>query len=134
MTALLKMLLEHASRSRGIIGFASERQITDKNLHRPGLALAGYVGLFTFHRVQIFGNTEINYLKSLAPEERITAVRRLFEFEIPCIVVTNGNNAQALCAACHSGTVHDWHQRCSDCHWNFVLLCRLAVEVDTKAG
>lgn len=68
----------------------SERQITDKNLHRPGLALAGYVGLFTYHRVQIFGNTEINYLKSLAPEDRITSVRRLFEFEIPCIVVTNG--------------------------------------------
>ena len=43
--------------------------ITDKSLHRPQLALAGFVGLFTFHRVQIFGNTEIyfpNYAGSAA--------------------------------------------------------------------
>jgi len=69
----------------------SDRVITEKNLHRPGLALAGYVELFTFHRVQIFGNTEIKYLKSLSEAERIAAFERLFDFEIPCIVVTNGN-------------------------------------------
>lgn len=34
-------------------------RIRDRNLHRPGLALAGYVELFTFDRVQIMGNTEI---------------------------------------------------------------------------
>jgi HPr kinase/phosphorylase len=45
-----------------------DKRITDKNLHRPGLALAGYVELFTFHRVQIFGNTEMFYLKSLDKE------------------------------------------------------------------
>ncbi|MCB2203752.1 HPr(Ser) kinase/phosphatase [bacterium] len=69
----------------------SERKITEKNLHRPGLALAGYVELFTFHRVQIFGNTEIKYLNSLDPEQGLAAFERLFDFDIPCIVVTNGN-------------------------------------------
>jgi HPr kinase/phosphorylase len=69
----------------------SEREITEKNLHRPGLALAGYVELFTYHRVQIFGNTEIKYLNSLTTEKRIASFARLFEFNIPCIVVTNGN-------------------------------------------
>lgn len=67
------------------------RVITDKNLHRPGLALAGYVGLFTYHRVQIFGNTEIFYLRSLDMEKRIEAFSRLASFEIPCIVITSGN-------------------------------------------
>lgn len=65
--------------------------ITDKNLHRPGLALAGYVELFTFHRVQVFGNTEINYLRSLETDARLEAFKRLFAFDIPCIIVTNGN-------------------------------------------
>jgi HPr kinase/phosphorylase len=69
----------------------SDRAIVEKNLHRPGLALAGYVGLFTYHRVQVFGNTEIRYLDSLDPEQRLVAFRQLFAFEIPCIVVTNGN-------------------------------------------
>ena len=32
------------------------------------------------------------------------------------IVVSSGSSSQALCAACHSGTVHDWHQACSNCH------------------
>jgi len=68
-----------------------ENQITDKNLHRPGLALAGYVELFTFNRVQIMGNTEIRYLNSLPPRQRKTAFRRILEFKIPCIVLTNDN-------------------------------------------
>jgi HPr kinase/phosphorylase len=67
-----------------------ERNITEKNLHRPGLALAGYVGLFTYHRVQVFGNTEINYLMSLTPEEQVTSFGKLLNFEIPCMVITNG--------------------------------------------
>ncbi len=68
----------------------SDRHIVEKNLHRPGLALAGFVGLFTYQRVQVFGNTEINYLKSLHGDERNASLHNLLEFEIPCIVVTNG--------------------------------------------
>lgn len=73
----------------GEAGF--EREVIDKNLHRPGLALAGYVELFTYNRVQIFGNTEIRYLKHLTLQERLKAFRTLLQFDLPCIVVTNGN-------------------------------------------
>ncbi|MDH7514448.1 MAG: HPr(Ser) kinase/phosphatase [Bacteroidota bacterium] len=69
----------------------SKREITDKNLHRPGLALAGYVDLFTYHRVQVMGNTEIHYLQSLPPKQREAAFRRLFDFPLPCIIITAGN-------------------------------------------
>lgn len=75
----------------------SMRLIPEKNLHRPGLALAGYVDLFTYDRVQVFGNTEIKYLGSLDAEGRRQAFGRLFQFDLPCIVVTNGNTLdQAL--------------------------------------
>lgn len=77
------------------------KQITDKNLHRPGLALAGYVDLFTYHRVQIFGNTEIYYLKSLPIEKRIETFNKLTSFDIPCIVITSGNKLDSeLYAIC----------------------------------
>lgn len=76
----------------GETGF--ENHIKDKNLHRPGLALAGYVELFTYDRVQIIGNTEIRYLDSLTPEARRTAFTTLFEFKIPCIVLTNNNTVE----------------------------------------
>jgi len=68
-----------------------ENHIRDKNLHRPGLALAGYVELFTYDRVQIIGNTELRYLDSLPTEARKTAFKALLEFKIPCVVLTNNN-------------------------------------------
>ena len=68
-----------------------DRLITNQNLHRPGLALAGFVDLFSFNRVQIFGNTEVKYLNQLSQENLVKALKRIFEFEIPCFVFTNNN-------------------------------------------
>lgn len=73
----------------GEVGF--EKVIRDKSIHRPGLALAGYVELFTFDRVQIVGNTEIRYLRHLSLAERIKSVETLFKFDIPCIVISGEN-------------------------------------------
>jgi len=74
----------------GEVGF--DREIRDKNIHRPGLALAGYVELFTFDRVQVFGNTEVRYLNHLTLTERMTSFKTMFQFDLPCIVVTNENH------------------------------------------
>jgi HPr kinase/phosphorylase len=68
-----------------------KKQITDKELHRPGLALAGFVELFTFHRVQICGNTEISYLKKLNPTQREKTLNKVFSFDIPCFIVSDNN-------------------------------------------
>ncbi len=73
----------------GNVGF--DNLIKDKNLHRPGLALAGYVDLFRYDRVQIIGNTEVNYLNTLAPDQRHHAFMQLLEFHMPCIVLTDSN-------------------------------------------
>jgi HPr kinase/phosphorylase len=67
------------------------RRITKSDTHRPGLALAGFVDLFTYDCIQILGNTETQYLASLNKEDRIRSFDRLLEFEIPCLVVTHGN-------------------------------------------
>jgi HPr kinase/phosphorylase len=81
-----KMKLRHLNESVGL-----EKEISDKNIHRPGLALAGYVELFTYNRVQVFGNTEIKYLNHLTLDQRINAFKILLQFDIPCIIVTNNN-------------------------------------------
>ncbi len=70
---------------------AAKRKVTESNLHRPGLALAGYVDLFTHQRVQVMGNTENRYLGHLDPEQRRKAFRYLIQFEIPCIILTERN-------------------------------------------
>jgi HPr kinase/phosphorylase len=69
--------------------------IKEKDLHRPGLALAGYVDLFTHSRVQIFGNTEIKYLKTLSKKNCTAVLKRFFSFDIPCVIVTDNNKIPA---------------------------------------
>ncbi len=76
----------------GDIGFG--RLINDKNVHRPGLALAGYVELFTFNRVQIFGNTEVRYLSSLKLDDRRRSLQTILQFDIPCIIIAAGNEIE----------------------------------------
>ena len=68
-----------------------ERPVTESNLHRPGLALAGYVDLFTHQRVQVLGNTETRYLHHLEDQSRREAFDHLLQFPVPCIVLTDGN-------------------------------------------
>ncbi len=72
-------------------GVGREKLITDRNLHRPQLALTGYTKLFTYHRVQVLGNTEIYYLQSLSRERREEAFSTLLGFDVPCLIVTTGN-------------------------------------------
>ncbi|KAB2909579.1 MAG: HPr(Ser) kinase/phosphatase [Ignavibacteriales bacterium] len=77
-----------------ITNFTGERGFTRKikepNLHRPGLALAGFVDLFSYSRIQIFGNTEIRYLQSLDSGKRRSALEGLCRFDIPCMIISNG--------------------------------------------
>ncbi len=68
-----------------------EKKIFEQNLHRPGLALAGFVDLFSYARVQVFGNTEMRYLQQLPDEKVEESLDKIFKFEMPCIILTNNN-------------------------------------------
>jgi HPr kinase/phosphorylase len=72
-------------------GVGFDKVIRDRSIHRPGLALAGYVELFTYDRVQVVGNTEVRYLRHLSLAERIHAIEGLVQFDIPCVIITNDN-------------------------------------------
>lgn len=73
-------------------GSIKDKFITDTNLHRPGLALSGYLSTFTHHRVQILGNTETQYLSNLDLDKQLKSVRRICSLDIPLIFITNGNS------------------------------------------
>lgn len=70
----------------------AERLVTESNLHRPGLALAGYLELFTHQRIQILGNTENQYLENHPIEQRKQCFAHLMGFEIPCLILTEDNS------------------------------------------
>jgi HPr kinase/phosphorylase len=64
--------------------------ITVSDVNRPGLALAGFTANFLYERIQILGETETLYLDTLSAAERRTALSRLFEQDLPCIIVSKG--------------------------------------------
>jgi HPr kinase/phosphorylase len=71
-----------------------KRRIFERDLHRPGLAIAGFTNLFTYKRVQILGNTETRFLNHLGEEERKRAFANFVNFKIPCIILTSNNKLQ----------------------------------------
>lgn len=69
-----------------------DRNLTDAELHRPGLALAGYIELFTHQRIQVLGNTECQYLGFLDRTQQKEAFGNILQFELPIIFLTDANH------------------------------------------
>ena len=55
-------------------------------MNRPGLALSGFTRYFAYKRVQVMGNAEVYYLRSLSKKEREARYAYLFAFKVPCVV------------------------------------------------
>ena len=67
------------------------REIVELMVNRPGLALTGFFEHFAWERLQLFGNAEIAYLRSLDDAERLSRIRSLFEHKAMCVIYTNGH-------------------------------------------
>jgi HPr kinase/phosphorylase len=69
---------------------ASERTLNGARIQKLGLALAGFTHYVHAGRVQIIGQSEIQYLGQLSAEGRREAVARLETRKISCVLVTKG--------------------------------------------
>jgi HPr kinase/phosphorylase len=77
--------LEHIERTNGL-----DRVIENPNVSSPGLVLAGYVGRFPARRLQVLGETEITYLRSIDAELRRKNLTTFFSYPLPCVFITKG--------------------------------------------
>lgn len=71
-------------------GLTSRQPITVSDIHRPGLALTGFMENFLWERILIFGATEIAYLKTLSDTVRRDALARIFDYQLPCVIISKG--------------------------------------------
>ena len=71
------------------------RKISEPTVNRPGLALAGFFTYFANRRIQVLGNSEMSYLKSLTPELRVQRFSALCHSGIPCLVLSRGARLEA---------------------------------------
>ena len=83
--AQLKTLLE-LERIPGTDGL--NRVVSGADVSSPGLALAGFVTRFPAERLQVFGETEVTYLRSLDSTTRREHLQKFFAFPFPCLFVT----------------------------------------------
>lgn len=65
-----------------------QRRITNPYIQKTGLALAGYHEYLHPGRVLIYGESEVRYLQTLAPDDRRDALARCFNTEVPCVLIT----------------------------------------------
>jgi HPr kinase/phosphorylase len=64
------------------------RTVNSTRIQKPGLALTGFTEHLHPHRVQVFGNTEISYLRTLPEDRQRDVLTRLFIEGLACVVVT----------------------------------------------
>jgi HPr kinase/phosphorylase len=69
---------------------AEARRLRTPRIQKLGLALAGFPHYVHEGRVQIIGQSELQFLGQLSPEERRAAVARLELEKISCVLVTKG--------------------------------------------
>lgn len=67
-----------------------EHPISSSRIQKPGLALTGFTEHLHPERVQVFGNTEISYLRTLTEQQQAEVLSKLFESHLACVVVTKG--------------------------------------------
>ncbi len=66
------------------------RPIDWPRVQKPGLAIAGFLPYVRPHRVQILGESEFEYLKSLSAAVAKKRLEAFAGLEMPCVIVTKG--------------------------------------------
>ncbi len=87
-------LVERKARSLALRVLAGEqgldREIVRADVSSPGIALTGFTERFPSGRIQVFGETEIAFLRSLDEEAQRTAAEFVVNADVPCLFVTKG--------------------------------------------
>lgn len=70
-----------------------------RDVNRPGLQLVGFFDYFDPRRLQVIGMAETKMLEGMEPEQRRKSFSRLFEYDIPALVVSRDLDIYPECLA-----------------------------------
>jgi HPr kinase/phosphorylase len=65
-----------------------KKKITHVQVQKMGLALTGFIRFTNPDRLQIIGNTEMTYFKSLSPDQQKAVIHQICSLDLSCLVVT----------------------------------------------
>lgn len=105
-----------------------KRLIREPTVNRPGLVLSGFTRYFAFKRIQVVGNAEAFFLKSLSAEEQARRYKTFFSYKIPCVVFSrNLHPDREFLKAAEQAEVPIF--RCPLVTMKFINLATLALEM-----
>ncbi len=67
-----------------------KKPINNAELHRPGLALTGFMERFPHRRIQVLGETEMAFISRLSQDRLIEISDQLFKQDVPMVIITKG--------------------------------------------
>lgn len=67
-------------------------KLSQPDVNRPALQLAGFFDHFDSERVQIIGHVEEAYLAQLGEENTLAIMEKLFDYKVPCLVFCRSIN------------------------------------------
>ena len=105
-----------------------KRIIREPTVNRPGLVLTGFTRYFANKRMQVIGNAEAFFLKSLSPEEQARRYEMFFAYKVPCVVFSRNLHPNKLfLKAAEQARVPIF--RCPMVTMKFINLATLALEM-----
>ena len=61
-------------------------KISQPDVNRPALQLAGFFDYFDSDRVQIIGHVENAYMQKMSDDHGLRVISKLLDYKVPCIV------------------------------------------------
>src|SRR4030066_1518317 len=67
-----------------------KKKITHSQVQKMGVALTGFTQFVNPERLQIIGNTEMAYFRTLPPEMQEKVIRQICSLPLSCLIITRG--------------------------------------------
>lgn len=64
----------------------SDIQVSQSDINRPALQLAGFFDYFDSNRIQVIGQVEYTYMEKMGKEHYLKMIGKMMECQVPCIV------------------------------------------------
>lgn len=77
-----KMKLENCTPDVNI----DDIKISQTDVNRPALQLAGFFDYFDSNRIQVIGHVEHTYMQKMEKDHGVAVLTKIFEYKVPCIV------------------------------------------------
>lgn len=68
----------------------NEILISQTDVNRPALQLAGFFDYFDSKRIQVIGHVEHTYMQKMGPDHGVAMMHKILEHKVPCIVFCRG--------------------------------------------